>query len=463
MSTLDLDFTESIVPLTKPLRHGPKKLPLLGNILDIKGDPLKFVLQLARDYGDHAEFYLGANKVLMLNHPAYIKHVLQDNRLNYEKSKYVGLLDPILGGGILLAEGEQWKKQRQTAAQGFKGCYLKSMIGDMTGATGEMIARWRQAEEKGQPIAMLPEMMHVTLDIVLRSLLNVRVEGQYREIYDSLTTILRTAEERIWSLLQPPYWVPTPANIQVRKALLRLHRVVDRIIDGRCDSGERHDDLLQIFIDSYAPDGLDKTARVRLRNQLKTIMLAGHDTTANAMAWTWYLLSKHPAVYRRAKAEVDRILGGRVPTFQDIEKLTYCRMAFKEALRIYPTVWTFSRQAMEDDRIGDLAVRKGTTIMICPYAIHRRPEFYPNPEGFDPERFDPEQPDQLDRFAYLPFGGGPRTCLGNRFADIEAMILMSMVLQNFRLDIAPGQDVEAEPVITLRQKNEVHFTLSSIS
>ena len=461
MTSLDLDLAAPIVTEQEPRRREPGGLPLLGHILAIKGDPLGFALRMMQDHGDIAEFDLALNqRVVMLNHPRHIRHVLQDNRLNYEKSKYVAFLEPILGGGILLAEGDCWKKQRQTAVQGFKGHCLKYMVRDMTWAVDQMIGRWRLHQAAGEPIPMLPEMMRVTLDVVFRALLGVRLENEHPDIYNSLTTILRTAEERIWSFVQPPYWVPTPANFRVKAGLRRLHEIVDRVIDERHRLGRRREDLLQIFIDSYAPHGPDREARIRLRNQLKTIVLAGHDTASNGMAWTFYLLSKHPDVYRRVKEEVDRVLGDRIPTFEDIENLKYSRMVFKESLRVYPPIWTFSRQAVEDDQIVDIDVRKGTTVMIAPYAIHRRPDFYTNPEGFDPERFDPDRADQPDRYAYLPFGGGPRTCLGNRFAEIESMIILSMVVQNFRLDLVPGQKVEAEPVITLRHKNDVYFTLT---
>ncbi len=439
-----------------------KGVPLAGVLPALRQDPLNFFVRAARDHGDVVALQLGLQPALMINRPDDIRYVLQDNQYNYEKSRYVHVLKPILGAGMFLAEGAEWKRQRQSSARGFQGCHLKKMVGEMGDVANDLVDRWAVQEQRGQAIDIGPEMMRVTLDVVLRCLFSVDDDAIYDQVYKALSVILRNTERRIWSVVSPPTWVPTPENRRFQAALKSLDDFVASVIAKRRAASEPGEDLLQILIDSYDALPAGKRVPSLLRDQVLSLILAGHDTAANALAWTWYLLSKNPSAAVRLRAEVDATLRGRTPEFADIENLRFTKMVFQESMRLYPPLWTFSRDAVEDDRIGKTPVRKGTTVILCAYAVHRRPELWPNPEGFDPDRFDPEKGPGHSRFAYFPFGGGPRTCLGARFAMLEAMIVIAKVMQRFHLDIVPGQNISPEPMITLRPRGKLLMRLSRV-
>ena len=444
-----------------------KGYPLLGVLPQLKGDQLRYFVDLADRHGDVIELPLGMDKVLMLNSPSAVEHVLQRNAGNYHKSRYYGPLKPILGDGIFLAEDEHWLHQRRSAVPGFQGIRLKQMTEQMCAATEEMMARWESGPEaphrdEGAGLDLVPEMMGLALDIVLRSLLSYRLEGDDgARVMTALTTILREAERRVWSLVPLPLGVPTPRNLALKRSLGVLDDLVGRVVARRNETGERGEDLLQLLIDAQpdmAKAGMPDTL---LRDQVLSTILAGHETTANALSWTFILLSRHPEILRKVQAEIADVLGGRAPAFEDLHDLVYTRQVFMEAMRLYPPVWTLSRQAMEDDELPGVPVPKGTTVMLCSYAVQRRRQFWPNPEGFDPDRFTAEEIKRRPRHAWFPFGGGPRKCLGERFAMMEALVVLSMVLQRYRLELAPGQSIVPEPMITLRPAGTVRMRLAA--
>ena len=462
MSTVELQF-EAGGALTED-RPIPKAsgYPILGILPKLKGDQLRYFVNLVGELGDMIELPLGPNNVLMLNHPHAIEQVMQRNAKNYHKSRYYGPLKPILGDGIFLAEDEIWLRQRRTAVPSFQGCQLKRMTDIMRQATEEMLEGWQATYKRDEPLDLVPAMTQVTLDIVLRTLLSYRIEASSRDVMSALTVLLQEAERRVWALLPLPLSVPTPANRRLKRSLDVLDQLVEGIVQQRQASGERGDDLLQLLIDAQPEMQAAGMPGTLLRDQVLSTILAGHETTANALSWTFILLSKNPDVRRRVEAELAEVLGGRQPDFQDLHALTYTKQVFFEAMRLYPPVWTLSREAMADDEILGRHVAKGTTVMLCSYAVHRRPEYWPNPEGFDPDRFSPEAQESRPRHAYFPFGGGPRKCLGERFAILEALIILASVLQRFRLDLTPGQDVRPEPMITLRPSGSVQMTLTEV-
>ena len=462
MSTLDIhyDATTPIAASRRPAHPGG--YPVVGILPQLKRDQLGAFVDLVSRYGDSIELPLGPNKVLMLNHPTAVEHVLQRNAANYHKSPYYGPLKPILGDGIFLAEDEHWLHQRRSAVPGFQGCQLKRMTETMRSATADMLGRWEAGRRDGAPLDLVPEMMGIALDIVLRTLLSYRLRGDDgAQVMHALTVILREAERRVWSLLPLPLAVPTPRNQALKQSLAVLDALVRRVVEQRRASGERGEDLLQLLIDAQPDMVASGMPETLLRDQVLSTILAGHETTANALSWTFIQLSRHPEVLARVRAELDAVLGGRDPDFEDIHELSYTRQVFMEAMRLYPPVWTLSRQAMADDEVDGIAIPKGRTVMLCSYAVQRRPEYWPNPEGFDPGRFAPEAMRERPRHAYFPFGGGPRKCLGERFAMLEAMIIMAMVLQRYRLDLAPGQRIVPEPMITLRPAGSVRMQLAA--
>ncbi len=424
-------------------------LPVVGLLPELRRDPLRFFTRVARDHAGAVELHFGPDRVVMLNDPAMIRHVLQDNRLNYEKSKFYDMMRSVLGEGIFLAEGEDWLGQRKTASRSFQGCQLRRMTEAMQAAVDDMLARWQGPAARQASLDVVPEMMRLTLDIVMRTLFSVRLDGEHEDVFHAMTRVLRDAERRIWSPFCLPRWVPTADNRAVKEALASLDRFVYGLIAQRRAQGRigeaQEPDLLDLMMANQ-----EGRSDKRLRDQILSMILAGHETTANALAWTWYMLSLHPQSLRRVRAEVETVLGGCRPTFAELAKLTYTRCVFDEVLRLYPPLWTFSRTAVADDRIGDLPIAAGTNVMLNMFAVHRRPELWENPEGFDPARFDPETGDPRRRFAYFPFSDGPRSCLGERFAILESLIAIAAVVQRYDLQLVPGQDVKPEPMITLR-------------
>ncbi|MPZ10683.1 MAG: cytochrome P450 [Kiloniellaceae bacterium] len=435
--------------------------PLVGHLPELRADPLRFFTRIARDHGDAVELHFGFDKVLMLNNPAMIRHVLQDNRLNYEKSKFYDVMRAVLGNGIFLAEGDEWLSQRRTAARSFQGCQLRRMTAAMQDAVGDLQQRWSGLAARDAVIDLIPEMMRLTLDILMRTLFSLRLDDQYAEIFQALTVVLRDAERRIWSPFNPPRWLPTPRNREVRAALRVLDSFVFGMIEKRCaeraqagePARESEGDLLDLLLDNR-----NGRSDRQICDQFQSMILAGHETTANGLSWCCYLLSLHPESLRRLRSEVREVLQGRPAGFADLPALKYTRMVFDETLRLYPPLWTFSRVAVADDAFAGLELPAGTNVMLNMFAVHRRPALWDNPEGFDPSRFDPQRKNS-QRFAYFPFSDGPRSCLGERFAILESMIALAGIVDRFDLQLLPGQNVEPEPMITLRPRGPLLMRL----
>lgn len=438
-------------------RRGPKGAPLIGIAHELRRDPLNYFVNLMHGYGDFVEFKIGLTPILMLNSPAAVKHILQDRFADYPKSRFYRPFKPILGRSIFTSSGEAWLAQRRTARPCFGGGRFQFMAERIVGATRKMLERWEGFDRKHEPVEIVHEMMRLTLDGVTQALLDMDFIENYEEVHDALTVILRETEKRVWSVAPPPEWITIMTRPRYRRAVETIDRVVRGIIDERRRNPRDSVGLLTTLIDAHDAGGTRDEAL--LKDQVVAMIATGHESTACALAWTFYLLTQHPEICERVYAEVDQGLGGRDPTADDLPMLQYTGMAFEEAMRLYPPVWTISRVATCDDEICGLPIAKGTTVMLSPYAMHRNPEIWPDPEEFRPERFHPEEAARRPRYAYFPFGGGPRVCLGNRFAMMEAKIMMAMVIQRYRLSVLPGQKVIAEPMITLRPRNGIQMAL----
>ena len=436
---------------------GPSSLPavdghwLLGVLPQMKADPLAFFAGLANTHGRAVTLRLAGHKALMLNDPRAIRHVMQDNYQNYRKSKFYGPLKPMLGGGIFMVEGDRWLTQRRVANPAFQGPKMPALLEAMVRGTDDMLARWGRSAA-GQTLDLGPEMSRATLDIILRSLLGYRMEDEYEALYRALATLLADAEKRAWSFLSLPTWVPTARNRACARAHAVIADLVEKVIASRRLSGERQDDLLDAFIEAYSDPAAGGFQSSILVDEVRSFILAGHETTANAMCWLWLELSRNPDVLAKAVAEIDRELGGGAPTLESVQKLGYCRVVLDETLRVHPTVWTVSRQANAADRVGDIPIAKDQTVILCPYAVHHRRALWGDPEGFRPERFLEATHDQ---FAYIPFIKGPRHCLGSRFSIFEALVIMAMTLQRFTVQVTDPEAVKPAPMITLRPAGPV--------
>ncbi len=435
---------------------GPSGYPLVGILPLLRKDPLRFFVDAARIHGDAVRLDLGPETVLMLNDPGMIQHVLQDNHRSYEKGKYYSFVKLLFGDGVFTGDGNVWHAHRRTAQPAFNGDRLSRMLASMVGAADEMVGRWGRTGPRERRIDIAAEMTEVTLDVVCRTLFSIKFDGRFRALHGAMAESLREIERRIWSPLSAPFSWPTIRNRKLRRNVSAIHACVDGILADRRDCPDRHDDFLSMIFASADPGAPAAETYESIRTQALGMLIAGHETTANALTWTWYLLSKHPKVERQLHAEVRDVLGDREPTLEDLKRLEYTQAVFEEAMRLYPPIWTQSRTAVEDDSIGGIHLPAGSVVMLCSYAVHRNARYWENPEGFDPDRFLPGGARSSNgRYAYFPFGGGPRTCLGHRFAMLEAKVILARAIQSYRLDLLPGCRVAPEPMITLRPSTDI--------
>lgn len=439
-------------------RAGPRGLPVVGIAHELRKDPLRYFVDVMLEYGDVVHFRIGMSPVIMLSHPDDIRHVLQDNYINYPKSRFYKSFKPILGRSIFTSEGETWKSQRLTAKPSFAGPRFGFMAERIVAATASMLERWHGLERDGQSVELVYEMMRLTLDGVTRALLDMRLVTEYEQLHDALTVVLRETERNVWSVVRLPPWLGTLTRPRYRRAVATLDRIIWGVIEERRRNPRMSDGLLSVLVEAH--DRERSGDEQLLRDQVLAMIATGHESTACALAWTFYLLTRNPNAERRLYQEVDRVLEGRAPTADDLGDLQYTGMVFEEAMRLYPPVWTISRVARTDDRIRGTLIPRGTTVMLSPYATHRRPASWERPEAFVPERFAPDAKASRPRYAYFPFGGGPRVCLGNRFALMEAKIMLAMVAQRYRLSVCPGQAITAEPMITLRPRDGIRVRLT---
>ena len=429
---------------------GPKGLPLLGPVREIRNDPLEFSVRMARVYGEITQFSLGPHQVFMLNRPEFFQHVLVDNYRNYHKSRFYKAVGPIFGNGLVTSDGETWKRQRQLAQPAFHRQRIATMADGMVDEIGHMLDRWEEVAQSGGSIDTLAACMELALGNITRAMFGTDVRSQFDTINQSIGAILRRAESQIWSALPVPYWLPTRANVGAWQAARRLDDIVDELIAGRAGEGEDRDDLLSMLLSARYSDTGQPMPHEQLRDEVRTILIAGHETVGSTAGFITYLVSKQPDVHRRLVKEIDAVLCGNRPTFADLPNLKYTNMIVREALRLYPSAWTISRQALEDDQIGPYHIPKGSTIMLSPYVMHRNPKYWSNPEAFIPDRFAPDEVERRPKHSYLPFGGGPRGCIGDHFALTELTLLTAMIYQRFTLQVVPGYKLRPEPMISLR-------------
>lgn len=432
----------------------------LGVWPQIHADPLAFLLDAGRRHGDVVGFRIGPFRAALLRHPDAIKHVLVDNNHNYDKAtRGYDVLRQFLGNGLLTSNGDFWRRQRRIAQPAFHRRRIEGFAETMVSDTLDMLRRWDELAALGNTVDLAHEMMSLTLRIVGKTLLSTDVHDTADQVGNAVTVLNEWADGAIDSLL--PIGFPTPATLRARDASRKLDRIIGEII-ARRRAGEHAEDLLGMLMEAKDAETGESMTDKQLRDEVMTMFLAGHETTANALAWTFYLLSTHPDIERRVRAELDGVLGGAPPTMSDLPRLPYLLQVIKETMRLYPPAWMIDRHTIADDEILGYRIRKGTLVLVSPYVTHRHPEYWPNPEGFDPERFSPANEEARPRYAYFPFGGGPRQCIGNAFAMMEAQLIVAAVLQRFRPWLVPGHPVAPETLITLRPRWGLRMGLTSI-
>ena len=451
--------TRSAQPLT-----GPKGKPILGSLLEAWDDPLSLFDQAAASHGGVIRLRFLNYEYVLVSSPEGAKHVLVDNPKNYQKSRNYDGLKVMLGNGLLTSEGEFWKRQRRLSQPAFHRDKLVRFADQMVSATDDMLNEWQTRAASGEPFDVHREMMAVTLRIVGLTLFNVDMAGEQAErIGDAVTVAIHWCNKHVESVFRVPLAVPIPRNVKFRRALRTLDSTVNEIIVDRRKSGELGNDLLSMYMQASDAETGEKMNDKQLRDEVMTLILAGHETTANALTWTFYLLSKHPEIRAKLKEEVTRVLGDRTPTFDDVKQLEYTSWVIQEGMRHYPPVWVFEREALEDDVIDGFRVPKGSGVAVSPWVMHRSAKYWENPDAFDPERFSPARSASRSKHLYLPFGGGPRVCIGNMFAMMEAQLMLARITQKFFLHHDPSHVAEPEPVVTLRPKYGMRMTLTPSS
>ncbi|MGE5191356.1 MAG: cytochrome P450, partial [Deltaproteobacteria bacterium] len=349
--------------------------------------------------------------------------------------------------------------QRRLMQPVFQPRYLARMIDVMTSTTAAMLERWRPVAASGRPLDVASEMMRLTCTIVGKALFGTDVGHDIGTIEGSATVLMEHAWRRLEKIVDFPVSWPTPANLRFRRARRGLEKIVWRIIHDRRQSGQQADDLLTLLLRQKDEATGASLSDQDVRNETITLLLAGHETTANSLTWTWYCLSRFPVAARRIQAEVAAVVGRRMPTVEDLPRLEYTNRVYREALRLYPPIWIMERRVLADDAIAGYQIPSGSALVISPYVTHRHPEFWNDPEAFDPDRFLPERIAGRPPHAYIPFGSGQRQCIGRDFAMMEALLILAMVTRQYGLDLFPGHPVEPKPGITLRTKHGLLMTL----
>ncbi len=444
------DRGESLSHKTAP---GPRGTLLGGNLADFRGDVLKLLMDGHRDFGDIVRFRLGPLIVHSVAHPDQIKHVLVTNQHNYNKdTRSSSKIRSFTGDGLLTSSGDFWLDQRRLMQPAFQAQRLAAFTSLMTDATEAMLHRWQRVPTN-EPIDVASEMMRLTFTIVGGALFGADVAGDLEIVERAAAIVMEHSYRRLERVIDVPLWIPTPANRRFHRAVAEIDRVVLGILERQWQASDETQNLVSLLLRRRDQldlgDGMSET---QLRNETITLLLAGHETTANALTWAFHLLAKHPHAAARIRAEAADVLGDRVPTAADLPRLTYTTMAFQEAMRLYPSIWIMERNVLAADTISGYQIPAGSSVVICPYVTHRHPHFWDRPEEFDPERFTPANAAGRVPLSYIPFGGGQRLCIGKDLAMMEAQVILPMALRALHMKHAPGTVVEPNPGITLRTK-----------
>jgi cytochrome P450 len=435
---------------------GPRGRLVFGSLREMQHEPLGFLLEGFRRWGDVVGYRVVTTRAYLVAHPTHIQHVLHDNHRNYDKNNAdYAILRRLLGNGLLTSEGPLWRRQRKLMAPMFHRQRVAAFGALMVDATLAMLDRWSSMAEHGEPFDVAAEMTRLTLAIVAKALFTADVSDDAEEISEALTLLNRQMADFSLLDLIP---IPTPRKRRFHAAGDTLRKVVGRIVTERKRSFHRSEDLLSMLLEAQDADTGERMSEQQVHDEVLTLLLAGHETTANALAWTWYLLSQHPSVEAKLHDELARVLGGNTPAVADLPNLSYTRMVIEESMRLYPPAWMISRNAIADDEVGGYRIPRGTTVMLCSFITHRHPGFWDEPERFDPERFSAERSQGRPNYAYFPFGGGPRVCIGNSFAMTEAQLVLATVAQRYSLKLVPGHPVETHPLITLRPRYGIRMT-----
>lgn len=436
---------------------GPKGSLLGGNFMAFRRDSLGYLQRAVAEHGDVVYLRFGPQDVFFLAHPDHVREVLVTRHQSFMKGRALQRAKRLLGEGLLTSEGEFHRRQRRLAQPAFHRARINSYGAVMTSSAARSAARWRDGEQ----LDVSQEMMRLTLAIVARTLFDADVESEADEIGAALTSVIELFDFLLLPFSELLEKLPLPQARRFQRAKERLDATIYRIIEERRRSGEDRGDLLSMLLSARDEEGDGgRMTDEQVRDEVMTIFLAGHETTANALTWTWYLLSEHPSVETRLHEELDAVLAGREPTVEDVPRLRYTEMVVAESMRLYPPAWAVGRLALHELEIGGYLISPKALVLLSPYVTQRDARFFPEPARFDPERWMPEAREARPQFSYFPFGGGPRRCIGEGFAWMEAILLVASFARRWRMRLVPGHPVAPRAVITLRPKHGMLMTVS---
>lgn len=434
---------------------GPKGLPLLGNFLELRRDPLSFFEHLARHYGDTAALRIGPRRALFLNDPALIERILVAEHRDFPKISFIWRqFTAVLGQGLVTSHGSLWQRQRRLCAPAFTPARLAAYAEVMVRTTEQALDSWRVGETRD----LHADMMALTLRIVAETLFGVGIEADILRIEAAVADLSREMAARMVRPVLIPDAVPLPGHRRYRRGLACIEDVANRIIRQRRAAPAAGHNLLDALIEARDESGAPMSD-LQLRDEAVTFLLAGHETTALALTWALHLLGQNPEVSAALAAEADAVLGERPATFDDLPRLMLAERVVNESLRLYPPAWLIGREAGQDFEIGGHLIRAGTPLYTSPWVLHRDPRIWAEPVSFRPDRWDGHSERKLPRFAYMPFGGGPRVCIAQRFAVMEAVLILASLVRRYGLVPAQGVPVVPFPSITLRPAGPVTFRL----
>ncbi len=427
--------------------------PFVGNLPEFTKDRLGLLQRVARA-GDVYGMHFGPFPGILFNKAEHVHSILVQHAYDFDKGLAIHkTFRPVIGDGIFSSEGDFHRHQRKLMAPSFQPRHIASYA-DSMGHYGEQI---QQSWLDGSIIDVNRQMTNLTMSIIGKALFDADVFSETDELGAAMTVTSKYVSHALSTLLPPPYSWPLPRNRRVHKAVQVLRSRIQRFIDERRKNTTERIDFLSILLQARDEDGKPMSDE-QLMAECLTLFGAGHETTATALSWTWYLLCQHAESYQRVQQEVDSVLQGRTPTYANLARLPFCLQVFKEAMRLYPPAYATSRRALRDVEIDGYFVPKGQVVLLAPYTLHRREEYFPDPEKFDPERFTPEREKQLPRYAFVPFGAGPRICIGQYFAMMEGHLLLATIAQRVSFSLVPGQTIVPDPLhhLALRPAGEIN-------
>lgn len=432
--------------------QGPKGGLVMGNMREFNRDTLGFIERCAREFGDIVQTRFLYVPALFLFNPDHIEYVLASGSKNFIKAESLRspFFSRLVGNGLVTSEGDFWRRQRRLAQPAFHRDRVNAYGETMVAFTERMLEGWRG----GQTLDVHDEMMRLTQAIVVKTLFSADVSGEADRVGEALRVIVQPFASQATLKWILDNRLPTPGHLRFNRAVKEVDSVVYRFIAERRASGEDTGDLLSMLLRAQDEDGSVMTDK-QLRDEVMTLFLAGHETTALVMTWAWHLLALWPEAEERLAAELDEVLGGRAPTVEDLPRLRYCEWIVKESMRLYPPAYAVGREAVRDCEVGGYRIPKGMQIFAFQWIVQRDARWYDEPEIFRPERWGEDAASRLPRYAYFPFGGGPRQCIGNAFALMETVLVLATIAQRFRLRHAPGHTVELLPAMSLRPKSGV--------